>query len=60
MGYLLTIELTAVAGQVAGYSDNIGNKLAALEKKYAAMDPTYHRNFSIACRAPIRLPANRT
>ena len=32
MGYFLTIELTAVADQVAGYSDNIGNKLAALEK----------------------------
>jgi len=31
MGYFLTIELTAVADQVAGYSDNIGNKLAALE-----------------------------
>jgi predicted PurR-regulated permease PerM len=32
MGYFLTIELTDVADQVAGYSDNIGNKLAALEK----------------------------
>jgi len=32
MGYFLTVELTAVADQVAGYSDNIGNKLAALEK----------------------------
>ena len=32
MGYFLTIELTGVADQVAGYSDNIGNKLAALEK----------------------------
>jgi len=32
MGYFLTIELTSVADQVAGYSDNIGNKLAALEK----------------------------
>jgi predicted PurR-regulated permease PerM len=31
-GYFLTIELTGVAEQVAGYSDNIGNKLAALEK----------------------------
>ncbi len=32
MGYFLTIQLTSVAEQVAGYSDNIGNKLAALEK----------------------------
>jgi len=31
-GYFLTIELTAVADQVSEYSDNIGNKLAALEK----------------------------
>ncbi len=31
IGYFLTIELTTVADQVAGYSDNIGNKLAALE-----------------------------
>jgi predicted PurR-regulated permease PerM/methanogenic corrinoid protein MtbC1 len=29
-GYFLTIELTTVADKVAGYSDNIGNKLAAL------------------------------
>ncbi len=32
MVYFLTIELTTVADHVAGYSDNIGNKLAALEK----------------------------
>src|SRR5208282_1944823 len=32
MGYFLTIELTSVAEQVAGYSENIGNKLAALER----------------------------
>ena len=32
IGYFLTIELTGVADQVSGYSDNIGNKLAALEK----------------------------
>jgi predicted PurR-regulated permease PerM len=32
IGYFLTIELTSVADQVADYSDNIGNKLAALEK----------------------------
>jgi predicted PurR-regulated permease PerM/methanogenic corrinoid protein MtbC1 len=32
IAYFLTIELTGVADQVAGYSDNIGNKLAALEK----------------------------
>ncbi len=32
IGYFLTVELTSVADQVAGYSDNIGNKLAALEK----------------------------
>jgi predicted PurR-regulated permease PerM/methylmalonyl-CoA mutase cobalamin-binding subunit len=31
-GNFLTIELTNVADQVSGYSDNIGNKLAALEK----------------------------
>ena len=32
IGYFLTIELTNVADQVSGYSENIGNKLAALEK----------------------------
>jgi len=32
MVYFLTIELTTVADNVAQYSDNIGNKLAALEK----------------------------
>jgi predicted PurR-regulated permease PerM/methylmalonyl-CoA mutase cobalamin-binding subunit len=32
MGYFLTIQLTGVADQVSEYSDNIGNKLAALEK----------------------------
>ncbi len=32
IGYFLTIELTTVADQVSGYSENIGNKLAALEK----------------------------
>jgi predicted PurR-regulated permease PerM/methanogenic corrinoid protein MtbC1 len=32
IGYFLTVELTSVADQVAGYSDNIGNKLAELEK----------------------------
>lgn len=32
IGYFLTVELTQVADQVAGYSDNIGNKLAALRK----------------------------
>src|SRR5208282_3670041 len=32
IGCFLTIELTSVADQVAGYSENIGNKLAALEK----------------------------
>lgn len=32
MIYFLTIELTTVADNVSGYSDNIGNKLAALEK----------------------------
>ncbi len=30
--YFLSVELTIVADEVAGYSDNIGNKLAALEK----------------------------
>jgi predicted PurR-regulated permease PerM/methanogenic corrinoid protein MtbC1 len=32
MGYFLTIELADVADRVSEYSDNIGNKLAALEK----------------------------
>ena len=32
MVYFLTAELTTIADHVAGYSDNIGNKLAALEK----------------------------
>src|SRR5260370_7913056 len=32
MVYFLTVELTTVADHIAGYSDNIGNKLAALEK----------------------------
>jgi predicted PurR-regulated permease PerM len=32
LGYFLTIELTTVADQVSEYSDNIGNKLAALQK----------------------------
>lgn len=32
VGYFTAIELTVVADEVAGYSDNIGNKLAALEK----------------------------
>ena len=31
IGYFLAIELTAVADEVAGYSDNIGDKLAKLE-----------------------------
>jgi predicted PurR-regulated permease PerM len=31
IGYFLTVELTQVADQVANYSDNIGDKLAALE-----------------------------
>jgi predicted PurR-regulated permease PerM len=32
IGYFLTVELTSVAVEVAGYSDNIGAKLTALEK----------------------------
>ena len=32
MVYFLTIELTSTADQISEYSDNIGNKLAALEK----------------------------
>jgi predicted PurR-regulated permease PerM/methylmalonyl-CoA mutase cobalamin-binding subunit len=32
IGYFLTVELTSVAVEVAAYSDNIGTKLAALEK----------------------------
>ena len=32
MGYFLTVQLTGVADQVSEYSDNIGNKLAALQK----------------------------
>jgi predicted PurR-regulated permease PerM/methylmalonyl-CoA mutase cobalamin-binding subunit len=31
-GYFLTIQLTSTADRVSEYSDNIGNKLAALEK----------------------------
>jgi len=33
IGYFLTIELTSTADQISEYSDNIGNKLAALERK---------------------------
>jgi predicted PurR-regulated permease PerM/methylmalonyl-CoA mutase cobalamin-binding subunit len=33
IGYFLTIELTTVAGQVAGYSTNIANKIASIEQK---------------------------
>jgi predicted PurR-regulated permease PerM len=32
IGYFLTVELMVVADKVSGYSDNIGNKLGALEK----------------------------
>jgi predicted PurR-regulated permease PerM len=32
VGYVLTVPLSNVADQVAGYSENIDNKLAALEK----------------------------
>jgi predicted PurR-regulated permease PerM len=32
VAYFTTLEMTVVADEVAGYSDNIGNKLAALEK----------------------------
>ena len=32
VGYVLTVPLSNVADQVAGYSENIGNKLAALEQ----------------------------
>src|ERR1039458_4557719 len=32
IGYFLTIEVTNVTDQVSAYSENIGNKLAALEK----------------------------
>jgi len=32
IGYVLTVPLSNVADQVAGYSENIGNKLAALEQ----------------------------
>ena len=32
IGYFLTVEFTSVAAEVAGYSDNIGTKLTALEK----------------------------
>jgi len=32
LGYFLTVQLTGVADQVSEYSDNIGNKIAALEK----------------------------
>jgi predicted PurR-regulated permease PerM/methylmalonyl-CoA mutase cobalamin-binding subunit len=33
VGYFLTLELTTVAGQVAGYSTNIANKIATIEQK---------------------------
>jgi predicted PurR-regulated permease PerM/methylmalonyl-CoA mutase cobalamin-binding subunit len=33
IGYFLTLELTTVAGQVAGYSTNIANKIATIEQK---------------------------
>lgn len=33
IGYFLTVELTTVAGQVAGYSTNIANKIASIEQK---------------------------
>ncbi len=32
VGYFLTVELTSVAVEVAGYSDNIANKLASLQE----------------------------
>ena len=32
IGYFLTIELTIVVDEVSGYSDNISNKLGALER----------------------------
>ena len=32
VGYFLSVEMTAVADEVSGYSVNIGNKLGALEK----------------------------
>jgi predicted PurR-regulated permease PerM len=32
MAYVTSVELVAVADQVAGYSDNIGDKLAAIER----------------------------
>jgi predicted PurR-regulated permease PerM len=32
IGYFLTVELTAVADRISGYSTNIGSKLAAVEK----------------------------
>jgi predicted PurR-regulated permease PerM len=33
IAYFLTIELTTVAGQIAGYSTNIANKIATIEQK---------------------------
>ena len=46
VGYFMTVELTAVADDVAGYSDNIGNKLAGL----AASSPPWlqHLKFAFA------------
>ena len=32
IGYFLSVEMTAIADKVSGYSDNIGNKLGVLEK----------------------------
>jgi len=36
LGYFLTFELTSVAVELTAYSDNIANKLSALEKKTPA------------------------
>jgi predicted PurR-regulated permease PerM/methanogenic corrinoid protein MtbC1 len=44
LGYFLAVELTAVVDNVAGYSDNIGNKLAALEK----VSPSWLRHLRYA------------
>ncbi len=44
LGYFLAVELTTVVDHVAGYSDNIGNKLAALEK----VSPVWLQHFKYA------------
>ncbi len=66
VAYFAVVELTGVADEVAGYSDNIGNKLAALQKstplwlrhiESAIADVQEHLRRSGAAKPP---PAVRT